>query len=131
MRGSSVSKLPRLGRTSSLLGDERRISKLTLRPEAGDVGKVKKFWDFPSWLIVSGGNRTLSADIGCVGSLGRWPRPPPELRLRDPVKTVFGTPPLRGEDLDRGLGDTELDDSSCSGDKSGIASAGCERYGFG
>ena len=108
------------------------MSKLMLRPEAGDVGKVKKFGDRPFWVIVSGVNRAWSADPGCTGSFAWPPRlPSAKPRLRDPVLMIQGAPPLRGEDLDRELWDTELDDSSCSGDKSGIASVGCERYGFG
>ena len=123
IREGIVSRLPRLGRLASLLGGGRGMSKLTLRPETGDVGEVKKSGDRPCLLIAS---------VGCADSLVRLLRLPfAKPRLRYPAPTVLGAPPLRGEDLDRRLGDTELDDSSCSGGKSDITSAGCERYGFG
>jgi len=122
IREGIASKLPRLGRLASTLESGRGMSKLTLRPEAGDVGEAKKFVDRPCSLIAS---------VGCAESLARWIRPPfAKLRGRDPAPTVLGAPPLRGEDLERRLGDTELDDLSCPGDKSDITSAGCERYGL-
>lgn len=128
-RGDIVSKLPCLERLSSLLESGRGISKLTLRPEAGDVGKVRKFEDLPLWLIVSESNRVFPGDVGCAESLCRSFRPPcAKPRLQDPVP---GAPVLIGEDLDCRLGDTELGDTSCSEEKSDITSAGCERYGFG
>lgn len=130
-----ASKLLGFERLSSLFEGEREMSKLTLRPEAGDVVEVKKCGDsdFPSRLIVvTGGNRDLVAEVGWAEPLGSsfWPLPA-KSKLRVPALNVLGAPPLRGEDLDRGLGDTELDDSSCSGERSDITSAGCERYGFG
>ena len=123
IRCGITSKLPRLRRLASLLESGRGMSKLTLRPEVGDVGEVKGFGDRPASLIAS---------VGCAESFARWFRLPfPKPKLRGIGPTAFGVPPLRGEDLDRRLGDTELDDSSRSGDKSDITSAGCERYGLG
>ena len=105
-RGDIVSKLPRVGRLSSLWEDERGISKLTLRPEASDVDKVKKFGDCPAVSIVLGGNRIFPAAVSRAGSFCRSFRPPSaKPRLRDPALD---------ENLDCGLGDTELDDSLCS-----------------
>ena len=128
-RGDIGSKLPRLERLSSLLESGRGISKLKLRPEAGDVGKVRKFGDPPLWLIVSESIRVFPVDVGCAESLCRSFRPPSaKPRLRDPVP---GAPALIGEDLECRLGDTEPGDPSRSEEKSDITSAGCERYGFG
>jgi len=125
VRGDIVS----IPRSMRLLEGERRISKLTLRPIASDVGEVKMFGDRWAWLIVSGGNRVFPAE-DCWGGSPGWPlrSPPAKPRLQDPV---LGAPPFRGEDPDRGLRDTELEVSSCSWEKSEIGSAGCERYGFG
>ena len=97
--GDTASKLLRFERLSSLWERERGMSKLTLRPEVGDVGKAKIFGDRPFWVIVSGRNRVLSADK-CKG-LPRHPSAKP--RPRDPVFIAQGRPPLRGEDLNRGL----------------------------
>lgn len=128
-----ISKLFGFERLSSLLKGERGISKLTLRPEAGDVVEVKMCGDGPFRLIVvTGGNRDLTDGFGRAEPLPRsFQLLSAKSRPRAPALRVLCAPPLRGEDPDRGLGDTELGDSSRSGERSDITSAGCERYGFG
>ena len=96
------------------------MSTLTLRPEASDVGRVRKFGVLPALLIISEGNRIFRAGTGSFC----WSFRPPSAKpiLRDPV---LDAPTLgRDENLDCGLGDTELDDSSRSVEKSDITSAG-------
>lgn len=98
---------------------ERGISKLALRPVAGDVGIVKKFEDRLVWLIVLWGNRASPVVLGCAGSSLRPPFAKP--RLWDPVPNAAT---VRGGNVDCGLGGTELDDSSCSGEKLATTNAG-------